>query len=91
MQTRSRGSSVVLKSKITVVLFCVAFLMGCAKGMIRAEAIDGTLRGLCDRHDSYVVKDDTLSSAQKETNLRDSALLRKVLDEAQKTEEADSE
>lgn len=70
---------------------CVGFLclaacalgVGCApKHTINADAIDGPLYRVSDRHDAYVQNDESLSDVERSTALRDTELLRKVTDEA---------
>jgi hypothetical protein len=58
---------------------------GCAtSGTIRAAAVDSTFRRVADRHDKYINADPTLSDLEKRVDLRDTAVLRGVLDEANK-------
>jgi uncharacterized protein HemX len=60
---------------------------GCGGGQIRAEAVDGLVRQVSDRHDKLVkgeLKASEISEADRATYLRSTELLRKVLDEARK-------
>ena len=59
-------------------------LMSCQTGMIRADAIDGPVKRIADRHDSYVKEDASLSDEEKSIYLRSSELLRRIIAEAKK-------
>jgi len=54
----------------------------CGQGVIRAEAVDGTMRRLIERHDRYTHADSTLTPLQRRANLRDGAVVINLLDEA---------
>jgi hypothetical protein len=47
--------------------------------------VDGTFRRVAARHDKYIADDITLSPLEKRIDLRDTELLRGVLDAAKKT------
>lgn len=49
---------------------------------IRSEAVDGPFRGVADRHDAYVNADESLDDLERRIYLRDTELLRRLLDEA---------
>lgn len=65
-------------------LLCALCLTGCATNMIRADAIDGTLRRVAERHDVYIQADPDLDELERDIYLRDTELLRRLLDEAGK-------
>jgi hypothetical protein len=56
--------------------------VGCQSGTIQATAVDGTFRRVADRHDKYIASDASLSPLEKRIDLRDTELLRGVLDAA---------
>jgi hypothetical protein len=61
--------------------------LGCSKGMIRADAIDGLVNKVCDRHDALLTgaaDPASISDEDKATYLRSTRLLRELLKEAQK-------
>lgn len=61
----------------------IALSVGCgAPGMIRATAVEGTLRRVIERHEIYTKDNDNLSNLQRRVDLRDGELLSRVLDEA---------
>jgi len=66
------------------VLFLSFFLASCQTGMVYADAIDGPVNRISDRHDAYVKDDASLSADEKAIYLRSSELLRRVLEEAKK-------
>ena len=59
-------------------------LASCQMGMIRADAIDGPVNRISDRHDAYVKEDDSLSDEEKSIYLRSSELLKRIIAEAGK-------
>jgi len=65
---------------IAIVLALNSF--GCQTGTIQASAVDSTFRRVADRHDKYVAGDASLSALDKSIDLRDTSLLRGVLDAA---------
>lgn len=70
---------------VGLVLLLLLLSSGCApQGYVRADAIDGTLRRVIKRHDSYTEADKELKPFNKRLNLRDTELLLKLLDEAKK-------
>ena len=90
----SRGLAKI-GSKAAKVLFLVVvpllLLSGCSKGMIRADAIDGSIKIVSERHDRLVnvTKDvngdgvvNSTDDQDRETYLRTTKLLRKVVDAA---------
>jgi hypothetical protein len=66
---------------LAVTLVSLACLTSCT-GMISAASVDPLIRTVSDRHDAYVNGDQSLSQVQRETYLRSTTLLRKLLDEA---------
>jgi hypothetical protein len=61
-------------------------LSGCSPaGYVRAEAIDGLVTRICDRHDAYVKADPSLAADKRGTYLDSSKVLRQVLAEAKKS------
>ncbi len=67
------------------ILIILLLLVGCGTpGFIRADAIEGTVKRLVDRHDVYVEADPSLSDLQKRVNKRDGELLLLLLEESQK-------
>lgn len=80
-----------MKKLALVVLVLVGLgSAGCStKGYIRAEGIAEIVSSIVFRHDGYVSSDpsyfaDVTTKAQRESDLRESALLRKIVDEARK-------
>ena len=67
-----------------VVLVVACTLGACQGGMVRADAIDGLVREVADRHDAYVAADVTATAVQRSVWQRSTALLRAVLAEAMK-------
>lgn len=60
-------------------------LAACApKNMIDADALNGVLEPVLDRHDAYVEADGDLDPAERDTFLLSSELLRTTVDEARK-------
>lgn len=53
-------------------------------GTLNPEALDRPLSRVSDRHDAYISADTRLTDLQRRTYLRDTALLRAVVDEAMK-------
>jgi hypothetical protein len=72
-----------MKRFITLV-FAASMLASCQTGMIRADAIDGPVNHIADRHDAYVREDSSLSDDEKSIYLRSSELLRRIIAEAKK-------
>lgn len=72
-------------AQVFVLVLLPFFMIGCNKGMVRADAIDGLTTDVCDRHDAMIsgkLDPKSISEADKATFLRSSAILRKVLQEA---------
>lgn len=71
---------------VTIAMAALAMIMlsgGCAPtGYVKAEAIEGTVARICSRHNTYTLKDESLSDAKKRTNLRDAELVLQALKEA---------
>lgn len=67
----------------TVALVAVLLCTGCAANL-RVKAVAPTMRRIMSRHDAYVRADATLSDLQRETQLRSSELLERVLKEAER-------
>lgn len=70
--------------KTLSLLVSMLFLASCQTGMIRADAIDGPVNRIADRHDAYVKEDNSLSNEERAIYLRSSELLRRVIAEARK-------
>jgi len=78
-------ASIKNAAQVIVLVMLPLFMIGCTKGMIRADAIDGLTTDVCDRHDAMIsgkIDPKTISEADKATYLRSTLLLRKVLQEA---------
>lgn len=73
-----------LQTRIYVVMLALGLMAaGCVStGTIRAAAVDSTFRRVADRHDRYIAADASLSPLEKSVDLRDTAVLRGVLDAA---------
>lgn len=71
-----------------VTIVCLALLAsnalyGCqSKGTIVAGAIDVPMTKIMERHDAYVNADSGLTQVERDTYLRSSELMRRVLDTA---------
>ena len=74
----------IFDATVTLLIACLMLAVtGCAStGTIRAAAVDSTFRRVADRHDKYVNSDANLSPLEKSVDLRDTAVLRGVLDAA---------
>ena len=70
--------------RFLALVFAASMLASCQMGMIRADAIDGPVNRIADRHDAYVKKDASLSDEEKSIYLRSSELLRRIIAEAGK-------
>ena len=70
--------------RFLALLFAASMLASCQMGMIRADAIDGPVNRISDRHDAYVKEDDSLSDEEKSIYLRSSELLKRIIAEAGK-------
>ena len=70
--------------RFLALVFAASMLASCQMGMIRADAIDGPVNRISDRHDAYVKEDDSLSDEEKSIYLRSSELLRRIVAEARK-------
>lgn len=69
--------------QLAVALVIALFASGCTSpGNMPAEMIEGTLRRVVKRHNTYVENDEGLTPLQKRTAKRDGTLLLRVLDEA---------
>jgi hypothetical protein len=68
--------------RFLAIVFAASMLASCQTGMIRADAIDGPVNRITERHDAYVREDDSLSDEEKAIYLRSSELLRRILAEA---------
>ena len=70
--------------KHSIIVALLGLGIGCSTpGMIKADAIAGSVHDVCERHDAYVNADPTLTPAQKQLRLRSSSLLVQTVDEAQ--------
>lgn len=70
--------------RFLALVFAASMLASCQMGMIRADAIDGPVNRIADRHDAYVQEDASLSDEEKSIYLRSSELLRRIIAEAGK-------
>jgi hypothetical protein len=66
-------------------LLALVLLAGCGATGINPAAVDGAFRRVAARHDAYIQADNDLSPIEKRIDLRDTELLRGVLDAAKKT------
>lgn len=77
------------------ILTCGASLVllgavGCgSRGTIRADALDGVIQPVLDRHDAYVENDASLAPVQTEAYLRSSDLIRGTVDAAMGRDDAE--
>lgn len=67
--------------RILAIVALVAVLPSCKVGMLSADLIDGSLRGIADRHDAYVQVDPGLTDLERKVFLRDTEIVRRILDE----------
>jgi hypothetical protein len=67
---------------LTLALCSLVAVAGCQSGTIQAAAVDGAFRRVAARHDVYVASDPLLSPLEKRIDLRDTELLRGVLNAA---------
>lgn len=68
---------------LLLIAILILTMSSCAQpGYVRAEALQGPLRRLVDRHDGYVTIDSSISTDRKATHLRDGELLLRAVDEA---------
>lgn len=72
-------------------LLCIAVLLivavGCSKGTVRADAIDGLVDKIAERHDAMLngtLDPKSVSPEDKATYLRSTQILKEILKEAQK-------
>lgn len=71
---------------LAFVVMVLLLFTGCApEGYVRADAIKGTLLRVAERHDAYTKADKDLKESNRKRNLRDTALLRRLMEEATKT------
>ncbi len=72
-------------AKVILMGVTLMFLMACNKGMVRADAIDGSIQKVTERHDRYIMtiedvngdgKVDKYDKLDRETYLRTTELLR---------------
>ena len=73
--------------KLMVSALLLLACAGCSKGMIRADAIDGLVRQVTERHDAMLngtLDPKTISEADKATFKRSTFLLNEVVREAKK-------
>jgi len=61
-------------------------MAGCKGGMVRADAIQGLVGEVAERHDRYVAADATLTEQQRSIFTRSTELLRAVIAEAMKSQ-----
>ena len=71
--------------KLLLILVLISSL-GCAKGTIRADMVEGTVLRVADRHDVYTNADVSLNRDERKRNLRDTELLRRLFNEIHKQE-----
>lgn len=72
-------------AKILLICMLPLFVASCCKGHIRADSIDGLIDRVTERHDRFIKGEPTTADkdpAKKDSHLRSSELLRKVVDEA---------
>ena len=67
---------------LPAIVLLAALSSSCKGNMIRADAIDGLVREVAERHDRYVGADAALSETQKSVYLRSTELLRAVIEAA---------
>lgn len=70
--------------KLIAVVALWAFLPSCSTNMIQVEAIADTIALISERHDAYVIADETLADGDRASYLLDTELLQAVIEEAQK-------
>jgi hypothetical protein len=71
-------------SRLVAIAAIALLLPSCAPlGYIRVSSIAAPLRRVSERHDSYVKADQSLTDIQRETRLRTSELLERVLKAAE--------
>jgi len=73
------------KAMVLLVAILLLGASGCSKGMIRADAIDGLVEDVCNRHDKILrgeIKLDQVSAEDKATYLRSTEILRRTVKEA---------
>lgn len=68
-------------------LACIAAItalavVACDAGKVDAEALDGVMHPVLDRHDAYVIEDESLEEVERSTALRSSEIIRRLVDEA---------
>lgn len=81
------GKTAIAALTSLLMLFLMFAPMGCAgakKGYIHVSSVRPLANKILDRHDKYVDKDKSLSTADKLRYLRSTAIIRKVMDEASK-------
>lgn len=84
------GRELFLALMLCGVAAALLVLTGCGTpGYVRADAIEGTVKGLVQRHDAYVGADESLSELTRRIHLRDGELLLRLIEEAQKSKEED--
>lgn len=71
-----------MKTLTSLIVLALSMCVGCQTGTIQADAVDGTFRRVAERHDRYIAADPGLSAVEKSVSLRDTGLLRAVLDAA---------
>ena len=64
-------------------LLVLFVLVGCKGTKIDANAFNGVMEPVLERHDFYVTNDDSLSDAERESFLRSSALMRSIVETAE--------
>lgn len=73
-------------------IWALIFLIGCGTpGYIRADAIEGTVTAIIDRHDAYVDNDPSLKELERRIYKRGGELIKMLIEEAQRPSEAPEE
>ena len=82
----SRGlAKVGSGAKILLIGVTLLFVAGCCKGHVRADSIDGLVDKITRRHDNFIKGEATEADKdprKKDSHLRSSEILRKIVDEA---------
>ena len=71
------------KKFLIVALLCLPACKGMQEGYIHVDAVEGTMTRIMDRHDAMLngtLDPATISEEQKTTDLRDTAIIRKVFE-----------
>jgi len=85
-QRKSDKKNGTVKMILPFAALAICGLAGCS-GMIKASQVKIPMNGIMDRHDAYIEADAAMSDLQRRIYLRDSEIIRGVLDEALKKTE----